>query len=369
MKKRKVAVSRRQVVILVVLTTLWISTRPNGLAAAICTKEFQDTETTRSYANCSDLLRQKASIAWNYTRHSNKMELAFSGHSLGEMGWVGLGINNRCSEMVGSDAWIAFRTINESSVQSYKLTDRLYNFPVLQTGPIDNDFRIISVSITDLNIVIHTSLQLKPNQTKFALVWNRGPSVLFMMPAPHALDEESLSSVAVMDVNNGVQDIGKLGCPINISHRPQKKKHGIIAGVAWGILYPVGILIGWYTLCFPQAFLYAYVPYHLLSFGVGMAGYYSGNAVRDLSGSQYDSKHHLLAIGIVIIGTFQILLFILRVASPAGYGGGLAYKSIDVISGLASMNTRNRVNVAKGVSKGPLLSQYIPTSFAKVNVL
>ncbi|KAG6555735.1 hypothetical protein Mapa_002974 [Marchantia paleacea] len=323
MKKGTVPVFRRQVVIFIVLTTLWLSTRPNVLAAAKCTKEFREVDLTRSYANCSDLLLQKASIAWTYRRHSNKMEMAFSGHAPGEMGWVGWGINTRCSQMVGSDVLIAFRTNDGDAALPYKLTDRLYNFPVLQTGPIDIDFRNISVSITELNFVIHTSLQLRPNQTKFAMVWNRGPAVLVLMPSPHALDEESLYSVAIMDVHNGVEDIGKLGCPIKVSHRPQKKKHGIIAGVAWGILYPVGIVIGWYTLCFPEAFLYAYVPFHLLSFGVGMAGFYSGNMLRDLSGSEYDSKHHLLAIAIVITGTFQILLFILRVASPTGYGGGL----------------------------------------------
>ncbi|KAL3676368.1 hypothetical protein R1sor_026316 [Riccia sorocarpa] len=312
-----------------VLVAIWFLAMSGTSVEADCRKQFMLNGILRSYRNCSDLRMLDASMAWSYVNRTSMLSVAFSGVYTGDgTGWVGWGINPDCAQMVGSSVLITYNTVNGTRVLPYKLNADLLQGSLLMPGQVDTQFADTSSTISSTDFTIFTVLRLERNQTKLNMVWNRGP---FMMttqftdpvPSPHFSDEESLSSVAILDVVDGVvTNIGDGGCSLVIPHRHQKQKHGIIAGVAWGALYPVGVIVGWYTLCFPETFLYAYVPYHLTSFAVGMAGFYSGSMLKDLSGSVGDTEHQLLAVTIVLVGTLQLLLFILRMASTTGFGGG-----------------------------------------------
>ncbi|KAL2608443.1 hypothetical protein R1flu_027016 [Riccia fluitans] len=304
----------------VVVATCFLA-RSSKSVDAVCTKDFTREGIAISYKNCSDLLMQDASIAWSYENRNRLLRMAFSGDYIAD-GWVGWGINPDCPRMVGSSVLITFKTVNGSKILPYKLNGDLLQRSYLVPGQVDIEFVDTSSSISGTDFTIFTTVRLKPNQTKINMVWNRGPFLIDYTPSPHFFDEQSLSSVAVLDVlDRGVTNIGDCGCSVVVPHRHQKKKHGLIAGVAWGILYPVGVIIGWFTVCFPDTFLYIYVPFHLTSFAVGMAGFYSGNMLKDLSGSVSDNEHQLLAVLIVTLGTIQLLLFILRTASTTGVGG------------------------------------------------
>ncbi|KAJ7964735.1 Cytochrome b561 and DOMON domain-containing protein [Quillaja saponaria] len=290
---------------------------PQIALSAHCTT----TTAMQTFQKCMTLPTQQASIAWTFHSHNSTLELVFFGTFISPSGWVGWGINPSSPEMTGTRALVAFPDPNSGQVVllPYILdpTVKLQKSPLL-SRPLD--IHILSSSATlyggklatihnGAAIQIYATLKLTPNKTKIHLVWNQGLYVQGYSPTIHQTTTNDLSSITTFDVLSGSAG----------AHHSNTKTlrlvHGIINGISWGILLPIGAVLARYLRhiqALGPAWFYVHAIIQLFAFFLGTTGFAIGIRLGDLSpGVQY-GLHRKLGFATFCLGGLQTLALLFR---------------------------------------------------------
>ncbi|BBN02509.1 hypothetical protein MPTK1_2g15890 [Marchantia polymorpha subsp. ruderalis] len=272
--------------------------------------------TVKTYAMCTDLQNQGCTLSWSFLptgalQGGGILDVAFRTTLTGARGWAAWGINLELARsMVGTNALIAFNATNGTNVLPYKLPSNLRNPspPLLAASPIDLEVLSSHADIvpTTLETTIYASIRLPANLTTLNQVWNRGPAVAGFSPLIHDQTAATLSAYGTLDVSTGAVTAG------TVANEDLKNNHGIVNVVAWGILFPVGIMSTRYIRPFTESiWFYMHVSCQVLGYVLGVIGFGMGIKLQQDSGAiRY--KHRNLGVVMFALATLQVLALVLR---------------------------------------------------------
>ncbi|KAJ4982222.1 hypothetical protein NE237_033059 [Protea cynaroides] len=306
------------VIFLLFLLFLLLVSDPKMASATHCTT----ITPTKTYQKCMTLPTQQASIAWTFYPHNSTLDIVFFGTFISPSGWVAWGINPSSPQMTGTRALIAFPDPNSGQIilLPYILdpTVKLQRSPLLSQTL---DIHLLSSSATlsgsggsttvhlGAAVQIHATLKLIPNKTKIHNVWNRGLYVQGYSPTIHPTGVNDLSSIATIDVLSGAVS----GSHDNI--KTLKTVHGILNGVTWGFLLPLGVVTARYLRhiqALGPVWFYAHAGTQLSAFLIGTAGFAIGVRLGELSPGVEYGIHRKLGFGAFCLGSLQTLALLFR---------------------------------------------------------
>ncbi|KAI9081213.1 hypothetical protein K1719_036835 [Acacia pycnantha] len=208
----------------------------------------QTSQTCRSYkfpntANflaCDDLRVLDSSIHWNYHLSSNTIDFAFKKLNVEDNPWIAWAINPNSTGMVGSQAFVAFKK-SDGTMAAYTSPITSYDTR-LENGNLSFEVNAVSASFeADGTMIIYAKFQLPGNSTTVNHVWQQG-FVFQDTLQLHPTSGDNLKSFGYLDFLEAsyylVEDNPKI-----LSLR---KVSGILSGIGWGILMPIGIMTGRY---------------------------------------------------------------------------------------------------------------------------
>lgn len=277
-------------------------------SAQTCSTSLQSTSGTKTFTSCNSLPTLSATLAWTYFPANGSIAIGFRATPAASAGWVAWGINPTAAAMVGTQALIAFKHSNGSSiVDTYNLKD---------TNPPSPSS--ISIAVSDKSVIIESSghitifatLTLPSNKTTVNHVWQVGSAVKGLVPQAHALSAANTGSAATIDLKTGTSSGGAV-----VPQKTLKDRHGIINVVGWGILMPIGAMLARYLRMFESAdpaWFYLHAFCQSAGYILGVSGWATGLKLgSDSAGIVYHS-HRNIGITLFCFGTLQIFALLLR---------------------------------------------------------
>ncbi|KAF8409685.1 hypothetical protein HHK36_005764 [Tetracentron sinense] len=296
---------------------LLLSSRPHTAVSAHCTT----ITATKTYHKCMTLPTQQASIAWTFHPRNATLDLVFFGTFISPSGWVAWGINPNSAQMTGTRALVAFPDPNSGRLilLPYILdpTVKLQRTPLL-SRPLD--IHLLSSSATlyggrmasvhnGAAVEIYATVKLVPNKTKIHSVWNRGLYVQGYSPTVHPTTVNDLSSFATIDVLSGV------AAKSHNNIKALKTVHGIVNGVSWGFLLPMGAVTARYLRHIQSlgpSWFYAHSIIQLSAFLLGSVGFAIGLRLGEMSPGVVYGIHRNLGLAAFCLGSLQTLALLFR---------------------------------------------------------
>uniref|UniRef100_A0A0C9QQ22 Cytochrome b561 and DOMON domain-containing protein n=1 Tax=Wollemia nobilis TaxID=56998 RepID=A0A0C9QQ22_9CONI len=290
----------------VVATVLLLfALRWDAACAQSCSLTF--TGVSKQYTQCNTLPELGATLSWTYTPAAGSVDIAFRATPAASAGWVGWGINPTSTGMVGTQALIAFRLTNGSTiVNTYDVGS--YAGVTLSS---------LSFSVTNKSaiyessgqITIFATLILPSNKTNVNQVWQVGSSVTNMTPAAHAMGTSNKKSSGTVNLELGTST-GTSGLP----RQTLKNRHGVLNVVSWGIMMPIGAMIARYAKTFESAdpaWFYLHAFCQSSGYIIGVSGWATGLKLGSYSNRE-DKSHRKIGIALFALGTLQVFALLLR---------------------------------------------------------
>ncbi|KAH7437689.1 hypothetical protein KP509_05G084200 [Ceratopteris richardii] len=275
-----------------------------------CSTSFTFNGSSVNFAKCASLPTQKAMLAWTFYENNLTLTVGFTGEAPSTSGWVGWGINPLVAgQMVGSSVLIAFTAENGSNVLPYKLTDSVQALAEpLRCSPVDIVIESTAVEIQGASMSIFAALKLPSNKTVINHIWNGGPNVKSYQPQEHGLSANDLNDhTQIIDVYTA-QSFGGGSSP----HHSLKRTHGILNTLAWGIILPLGAIVGRYMRQFTDSiWFYIHVPLQILGYTLGVIGWALGMRLRAVTSASH-KVHQNIGIALFVLATIQVLALVLR---------------------------------------------------------
>ncbi|XP_057828990.2 cytochrome b561 and DOMON domain-containing protein At5g35735 [Cryptomeria japonica] len=278
-------------------------------AQSSCPVTFTGGE-AKTYQTCNNLQTLGATLAYTYVVENGSLDIAFQAAPAASGGWVAWGINPQGIQMIGTQALIAFRSSNGSTVVG------TYN---VQSKTAALNPSSISLTVTNKSavyesssgkITIFASLVLTSNQTSINQVWQVGSSVTNSTPAVHSTASADLSSLGTLDLRSGTSSVSS-----GISHQTLKNRHGVLTVVSWGILMPIGIMIARYAKTFKAAdpaWFYLHAFCQTSGYIIGVSGWGTGLRLGSYSKGVEQTSHRRIGIALFCFATLQIFALFLR---------------------------------------------------------
>lgn len=85
--------------------------------------------------------------------------------------------------------------------------------------------------------------------------------------------------------------------------------HGILNGVSWGIMFPVGIIFARYVKVFPSAdpaWFYLHISCQISAYALGVAGFATGLKLGKESKGVHYYQHRDIGFALVVFATLQV---------------------------------------------------------------
>ncbi|GLJ53610.1 hypothetical protein SUGI_1143640 [Cryptomeria japonica] len=158
---------------------------------------------TKTYQFCNNLSVLGATLSYTYVVENGSLDIAFQAGPAASGGWVGWGINPQGLAMIGTQALIAFRLSNGSTVvDTYNVVSKVAVLnPSNISIPVTNKSAVYESSSG--KITIFASLVLTSNQTSVNQVWQVGSSVTNFSPDVHRFDDANLKSLGTLYLQSG----------------------------------------------------------------------------------------------------------------------------------------------------------------------
>ncbi|XP_051134114.1 cytochrome b561 and DOMON domain-containing protein At3g25290-like [Andrographis paniculata] len=276
--------------------------------AATCTS--QTFTGNRVYTFCNDLPTLNCFLHWTYSPDQSTLSLAFVGAPATPDGWISWAINPTDTGMLGSQALVAFKDVKDRmTVKAYNISS--YSAP-------DNSkvwFQVKESSAEFVGGVIRlfaTLILPEKGITTVNHVWQVGPSVTKGVPDKHFVQPANLAAVGILDLMKG-QSTGGAGA--GDAKVKKRNIHGILNGVSWGIMFPIGIIIARYMRAFPSAdpaWFYLHVSCQFSAYAIGVAGLATGLKLGMESKAVTYSEHRNIGIALLVFATLQMFALLLR---------------------------------------------------------
>ncbi|KAL6001619.1 hypothetical protein ACLOJK_007357 [Asimina triloba] len=296
------------------LLLLLTTTSASSAAAASSSCSSESFPGNKSFSFCEDLPQLSASLHWTYTSSKSSLDVAFIAPPASPEGWIAWAINPTLTGMIGAQTLIAFR--QPDGFMAVKTSD------IKAYGPIQISEIAFKVSNMEGDLVggssgekkmrIFATFQLPATMETLHHVWQVGSSVTTDgVPEAHAFEGDNLSSKATLNLASGKSTAGEGGDPIPTD----KKIHGILNVVGWGILIPIGALVARHLRRVEStgaAWFYIHVSCQCTAYAMAVAGFATGLILGKKSpGVQY-SRHRNIGIALFVLGTVQALALLLR---------------------------------------------------------
>ncbi|KAM3327348.1 cytochrome and DOMON domain-containing protein [Capsicum chacoense] len=261
------------------------------------------------YEHCNDLPHLNCYIHWTYNSRNSLLNLAFVAAPSNPNGWIAWGINPTGTGMIGTQAMIAFKNLNDTIVVK---TFKLNSYKSIVPGELIM-YRVANMEAMYSNkmMVIFASVELPKDVKELNQVWQVGSSVLNgTFPGIHDFQPENLNSKGKLDLMKG-QSVS------NAHHEDSMVKnrniHGILNVVSWGILFPIGIMIARYLRTFVDpVWFYVHVTCQVSSYIIGVSGWATGLKLGSQSKGIVYTSHRDFGIALFCLATLQVFALFLR---------------------------------------------------------
>lgn len=146
---------------------------------------------------------------------------------------------------------------------------------------------------------------------KINQVWQVGPGVgSGSALEKHDIAAANLQSKGTLDLNSGQSSVSSGGGGLK-----KKNIHGILNGVSWGILLPLGAMIARYVRTFESAdpaWFYLHAFCQVSGYAIGVAGWGTGLKLGSESSGITYSTHRNIGIALFVLATVQIFALFIR---------------------------------------------------------
>ncbi|XP_058093496.1 cytochrome b561 and DOMON domain-containing protein At3g25290-like [Magnolia sinica] len=183
-------------VILAVISLLLLSVPTHS---ATCTS--QTFSNNKVYSLCTDLPHLNSYLHWTYDSSNSSLSIAFTAPPAKSNGWISWGINPTATGMIGSQALIAYRPSNGSTVvQTYNIS----SFSPIVPGKIAFEVPEKQAVYSNDAITIFATVVL-PTGTKTTVnhVWQVGPEMDGSSPKRHDMAPANLNANGTLDFMKG----------------------------------------------------------------------------------------------------------------------------------------------------------------------
>ncbi|MCD9645299.1 hypothetical protein HAX54_034131 [Datura stramonium] len=267
----------------------------------------------KSYDSCSDLRTLNSFIHWNYDLSSGTVDVAFRKSENEHGRWLAWAINPTSTGMVGSQAFVALLR-SDGTLEAYTSPINTYG-TMLTKGNLS--FMVHDVSAQNINgqVIIFAKFELPINGSNINVnhVWQEGPLQDDDTPGIHGLSGDNLRSFGTLDFHSGKTVAVKPN-----SRSKVKIAHGIINGVSWGMMMPLGVVLArlrylplseypalWFNL-----HIYCQTIAYLLGIAGGGLGFFLGRSQS--SGGVKHTSHRYIGGALLGLATLQVLAHRLR---------------------------------------------------------
>ncbi|CAN8324132.1 unnamed protein product [Cochlearia groenlandica] len=271
----------------------------------------------KSYPHCLNLPNLKAILHYSYDASNTTLSVVFSAPPSKSGGWIAWAINPKSTGMAGSQALVAYKDF-KTGVASVT-TLNIISYSSLVPGNLSfNVWDVKAEETGDLRIYAKVKVPADlASSGKVNHVWQVGPGV---SPngriQPHDFNNPNLNSFGSLDLN-GATTGGSVsgGGGVGNSRINKKNIHGILNGVSWGILFPIGAMIARYVRVFESAdpaWFYLHVSCQFSAYVIGVAGWATGLKLGSESkGIRYNS-HRNIGSALFAMATLQMFAMLLR---------------------------------------------------------
>ncbi|XP_047325130.1 cytochrome b561 and DOMON domain-containing protein At5g47530-like [Impatiens glandulifera] len=260
------------------------------------------------YRSCSSLSVLNSFLHWNYNKPNNTVDIAYRHADVTSSQWVSWALNLQNSGMIGAQCLVAYINSNNGSVHVYTSSITDYNTDMSQGALTFNVSNISGEFLEgDQMIIIYATLVLPAGKTTFNQVWQDGP-VSGNNLGQHSTTGSNMKSFGTVDFSTEAVSTGGEGS----SGRTDKYIHGIINGLSWGVMIPLGAMIARYLKVFKSAvpvWFYIHIICQTLAYIGGVVGLVTG---LNLDGKQGNDFHKTIGVTLVVLGTLQVFALLLR---------------------------------------------------------
>ncbi|KAJ3678183.1 hypothetical protein LUZ60_001986 [Juncus effusus] len=201
--------------------------------------------------------------------------------------------------MIGSSAMAGWISSNggQGTVKQYFLGDMVSescppdqgNLPLVANSSV-----IVSQSST-----LYLAFQLNIAQPPWRyLIYAVGPTG--SQPSNNYLPEHSDQASASVNY-----DTGRVSGAKKVRQK-NAKSHGILVGLGWAILLPIGIILARYLKRYERHWLHAHISVQVIGFVLGMVGIIIGFCLHQVNVSNMDT-HKGIGIAVLIMGVLQVM--------------------------------------------------------------
>ncbi|KAF7815958.1 cytochrome b561 and DOMON domain-containing protein [Senna tora] len=266
------------------MNNLWYWALPGHSRTTTTSCSLYKFSNNAKFSACNDLPVLDSSIHWNYHSASNSIDVAFKKNNANPNAWIAWAINPTSTGMVGSQAFVAFRK-SDGAITAYTSPVNSYGTR-LEEGKLSFQVDCCFCHLRERRHYMFATFRLAENSSRVNHVWQEG-SVSDDVPIIHALSASNVKSFGQLDFLSG-------------------KVHGILNGIGWGILMPIGVMLARYLKAFDNAspmWFHLHRALQILAYFIGTAGFGLGIYMRN-----YSHVHGYTGITIFSLATAQIFL-------------------------------------------------------------
>ncbi|KAG4137822.1 hypothetical protein ERO13_D07G095500v2 [Gossypium hirsutum] len=291
--------------------TFWTLLISPAVSLTCSTQKFNKNQV---FSTCIDLPSLSSYLHFTYDSPIATLSVAFVATPPKSGGWIAWAINPKATGMVGSQALVAYKnsTTGVPVVRTYDISS--YSSIV----PKDLSFAVwdkTAESRSDGSLVIFAKIKVTADLAasgKINQVWQAGPGVGDGgMLVKHEFAAANLQSKGTLDLKNGDTS----GSSRGDTTIKKKNIHGILNGVSWGILFPLGAMIARYIRAFESAdpaWFYLHMLCQISGYAIGVAGWGTGLKLGSESLGIMYSGHRNIGIALFVLATVQIFALFLR---------------------------------------------------------
>ncbi|XP_047172958.1 cytochrome b561 and DOMON domain-containing protein At5g47530-like [Vigna umbellata] len=176
---------------------------------------------------------------------------------------------------------------------------------MLQEGNLSFSVYSLSASYTNGRIIIVASFQLPSNKTVVNHAWQEGVVSDDGTLRPHSFSPSNLQSYGTIDFISS--KVSKATKDVN-SRNMLRNVHGILNTVSWGIMMPIGVILGRYLKVFDGlggTWFHLHRACQSLAFLIAIAGFASGLYIGNHYGVHH-VPHRCIGITLMCLASAQV---------------------------------------------------------------
>ncbi|CAH8277937.1 unnamed protein product [Arabidopsis lyrata] len=269
--------------------------------------------TNRLFESCNDLSVLDSFLHYTYDSSSGNLQIAYRHTKLTSGKWVAWAVNPTSTGMVGAQAIVAYPQ-SDGSVRAYTSPISSYQTN-LQEAELSFNVSELSATYQNNEMIIYATLNLPlANGGIINTVWQDG-SLSGNNPLPHPTSGNNVRSVSTLNLVSGASGSTSTGGGGGASKLRKRNIHGILNGVSWGIMMPIGAIIARYlkvSKSADPAWFYLHVFCQSSAYIIGVAGWATGLKLGSESAGIQFTFHRAVGIALFCLATIQVFAMFLR---------------------------------------------------------